>query len=135
MTNERSDNLQRIRPKIVSALVLDNTSIEERFQNTTLRPILKLQHELLVEIFKNYITKHKNVFLKLSIEQRTDYIKNTISKDVSLKHSITNIIIALFTIEEYKCYTKNSSALNKRIIAMAKERLLSHMQLFEKKDS
>ncbi len=135
MTNERSDNLQRIRPKIVSALVLDNTSIEERFQNTTLRPILKLQHELLVEIFKNYITTHKNVFLKLSIEQRTDYIKNTISKDVSLKHSITNIIIALFTIEEYKCYTKNSSALNKRIIAMAKERLLSHMQLFEKKDS
>ena len=39
-----------------------NKSIEEEFQNETLRPIIKLQHDLLIAFFKEYIsTKKKNI--------------------------------------------------------------------------
>lgn len=32
---------------------------EEKFQNQTLRPILKWQNELLLEVFRNYASKQK----------------------------------------------------------------------------
>ena len=36
-----------IRPQIPTALVNENMTLEEKFQNTTLRPVIKMQHDLL----------------------------------------------------------------------------------------
>ena len=60
--NNRTSDLLQIRPTISSALIFDTMSRDERFQNTTIRPVIKLQHDLLLEVFKNYVSKHKNVF-------------------------------------------------------------------------
>ena len=60
--SNRSTQLEQIRPVISSALVHDNMSSDERFQNNTLRPVIKLQSDLFIEVFKNYVSKHKNVF-------------------------------------------------------------------------
>ena len=56
--DSRSTNLKEIRPEIPQAKIHDNMSVEERFQNETLRPIIKLQNDLLIELFKNYVRKH-----------------------------------------------------------------------------
>ena len=52
--NSRDEALLAIRPTIPQAKISDNTSEEERFQNQTLRPILKLQHPIFIEIFKQF---------------------------------------------------------------------------------
>ena len=41
-------------------------TLEEAFQNHTLRPILKIQNDLLVQVFINYAIKQKSVFFTLS---------------------------------------------------------------------
>jgi ATP-dependent Clp protease ATP-binding subunit ClpA len=41
------------------------------------------------------------------------------------------MVIGLFTVEEYLAYIENSSALNKRMMQIVKERLISNVQLFE----
>ena len=110
----------------------DGMTTEERFQNLVLRPIIKLQSDLFIEVFKNYVTKHKNVFYDLSVEKRIDYIGNTIHKDMKFRNSLKGTVIGMFTVEEYKLYIQNSSALNKRMMNIVKERLLSSIQLFEK---
>ena len=51
--NDRPNDLKRIRPEVPKALVHDQMSDEERFQNATLRPIVKLQNPLLIEVFKS----------------------------------------------------------------------------------
>lgn len=130
--NERHFNLKSIRPDIASATINDNMSIDERFQNLVLRPVIKLQNDLLIEVFKNYITKHKSVFYGLSLEKRMLYIENTIQKDMKFRNSLKGMIIGQFTVEEYLLYIQNSSALNKRMMNIVKERLLSNIQLFEK---
>ncbi|MAT89483.1 MAG: glyoxalase [Flavobacteriaceae bacterium] len=127
----RDTVLLELRPEIPSALVFDNMSSEERFQNETLRPVAKLQNELLIEVFRNYVRKHKNVFYDLSIEKRLDYIENAIHKDMKFRNSLKGIIIGQFTIEEYTTYIENSSALNKRMMNIVKERLKSNVQLLE----
>ena len=127
----RDRSLLLLRPEIPSATVNPVMTSEETFQNQTLRPVAKLQNELLVEVFRNYIRKHKNVFYDLSIEKRLDYIENAIHKDMKFRNSLKGIIIGQFTVEEYKEYTQNSSALNKRMMNIVKERLKSHVQLLQ----
>ena len=123
--------LLNLRPEIPTATINPTMSDEEFFQNNTLRPIAKLQNDLLVEVFKHYIKKHKNVFMDLTIEKRLDYIENAIHKDMKFRNSLKGIIIGMFTIDEHRLYTQNSSSLNKRMMAIVKDRLKSNIQLFE----
>lgn len=129
--NSRQSNLKSIRPEFLSATINDDMSSDERFQNLVLRPAIKFQNDLLIAVFRNYITKHKSVFYNLSLEKRMDYIENAIQKDMKLRNSMKGMIIGLFTVEEYLIYIKNSSALNKRMMNIVKERLLSQIQLLE----
>ncbi|MBT8254651.1 MAG: glyoxalase [Flavobacteriaceae bacterium] len=130
--NERARKLKNIRPEFAASLINDNMSSDERFQNLVLRPIVKLQHELLMHVFRNYIVKHKKVFYELSLESRMDYIENAIHKNMKFRNSIKGMIIGMFTVEEYQIYIQNSSALNKRMMNIVKERLMSNIQLFDK---
>ena len=128
----REHDLKRIRPDFSTTSIHEYMSDDERFQNLVLRPIIKFQNDLLIIVFKNYIKKHKNVYLELSLEKRQDYIENAIHKNMKFRNSIKGMIIGQFTSEEYFIYSENSSALNKRMMNIVKERFLSQMQLFEK---
>ncbi|ADV51374.1 glyoxalase [Cellulophaga sp. E16_2] len=130
--NERSHSVTKIRPEIATARISDDMSVEEYFQNKTLRPVLKLQNPLLLDVFKNYIAKHKNTYYSLSLEKRAIYIENAVQKDIKFRNSLKGMIIGQFTVEEYHDYIQNSSALNKRMMNMVVERLKSQIQYFEK---
>jgi hypothetical protein len=107
------------------------TSDEELFQNQTLRPILKLQNDLYIEIFKYYIKKNKLPFGTFSIDKKLVYIEKTIFNDNKFRNLLIGITIGFLKIEEYILYSKNASALNKRIITMLIERLKSQVQLLD----
>jgi hypothetical protein len=128
----RTKNLLAVRPIIASAKIYDAMSSEELFQNKTLRPVVKMQHDLLIAVFNNYISKRKNVFYELSLEKQLSYIDNAIHKDTKFRNSVKGMIIGQFTVEEYTLYIQNSSALNKRIMTIVKERLINSVQLFVK---
>ncbi|MDT0690075.1 glyoxalase [Salegentibacter sp. F188] len=119
------------RPNIPSAKVTEQMSSDEIFQNRTLRPIAKLQDELLVAVFRNYIIKHKNAFYNLIPDERLKYIENAVQKDIKFRNSLKGIIIGQFTLKEYSEYIQNSSALNKRMMNLVKERLQANIQLLE----
>ncbi|WP_395043827.1 glyoxalase [Flavobacterium sp.] len=111
--------------------ITEQSSSEEKFQNRTLRPILKLQNDLFVAVFINYAVKQKNIFFTLSPEKKLGYIENTIQRDIKFRNSLKGMIIALFTINEYHEYIKNSSNLNKRMMNMLIERLKNNILLME----
>ena len=115
--------------------VTEQSSVEERFQNSTIRPILKLQNDLFIEVFKNYISKHKNDFYSYSTEKKLGFIENCIQKDIKFRNSLKGIVIGLFTIDEYQEYIRNSSNLNKRMMNMLIDRLKNQVLLFEKIES
>ncbi len=129
--NQRDQNLLRLRPEIPNARVSENMSRDEQFQNRTLRPVTKLQDELLVEVFRNYIHKHKNTFYGFNVEKKMQFIENAIQRDIKFRNSLKGIIIGQFTLDEYEIYIQNSSSLNKRMMNIVKERLVSNLQLLE----
>ncbi|SRX55889.1 glyoxalase [Aequorivita sp. CIP111184] len=123
----RDSILLSMRPEIPSAKITTNMSADECFQNKTLRPVVKLQKNLLLAAFRNYIAKHKNVFYDLNVEKKLDYIENAIQKDIKFRNSLKGIIIGHFTIDEFEIYIQNSSALNKRMMDIVKERLKDNL--------
>ena len=127
--NDRHNDLLRIRPEIKKHQTFDTMSDEERFQNATMRPILKLQHPLLMEVFINYANKHKGVFYELSIEKRMQYIETAVCKDQKFRNSLKGMLIGQFTVEEYQLYISNSSKLNKRMMNLVIARLQDQIQL------
>jgi hypothetical protein len=105
------------------------SSEEEVFQNATLRPILKLQNDLIVLVFQNYVNQIKLPFKGFTVEKKMSSIATIISKDNQLQNTLKGIVIGLFTTEEYQYYSKTISNSNKRIKAMLIERLQSQLQL------
>lgn len=128
----RNTNLKSIRPEVSPSLINDNMSSDERFQNLVLRPITMMQGELIIEVFRNYLTKHKNTFYNLTLDKRVAYIDNSINKDIKFRNSLKGMIIGLFTVDEYILYIENSSALNKRMMHIVKEHLQNNIQVFER---
>jgi hypothetical protein len=109
----------------------NQSSSEEIFQNKTLRPILKMQNDLFIQVFINYAVKQKNVFFSLTPEKKMVYIDNVIQRDIKFRNSLKGMIIALFTLDEYAEYIRISSNLNKRMMNMLVERLKSQLQVIE----
>ena len=110
--------------------VSSQSSSDETFQNEVLRPILKLQNDLFIASFKNFITKYKSDFYSQTTEQKLVAIENSIQKDIKYRNALKGMVIGLFTVDEYSIYIKNSSSLNKRMMTMLIERLKSQVQLF-----
>ena len=129
--NDRPNDLRRIRPEIKKTQQFATMGADERFQNETLRPILKLQNPLFIEVFHQYIEKRKGVFYDLGLEKKLAYIENTLIKDQKFRNSVKGMIIWHFTVAEYLQYSSNSSALNKRMMNMVIERLKDQVQLFD----
>lgn len=127
--NDRQNDILRIRPQIKKHQTFETMSAEERFQNTTLRPVLKLQNPILLASFVNYAIKHKGVFFDIPTEKQLSYIENAIHKDQKFRNALKGIVIGQFTMEEYTVYTQNSSKLNKRMMNLVITRLQDQLQL------
>jgi hypothetical protein len=128
---ETRDELLLAHKGTVIGIITKDSSPEEKFQNETLRPILKFQNDLFIEVFRNYAIKQKGVFFTLSPEKKMNYIENTIQRDIKFRNSLKGIVIGMFTVTEYKEYILNSSNLNKRMMNLLIERIKSQIQLFE----
>jgi hypothetical protein len=126
--DQRDTALLSLRGEILGDIHPQSTK-EEIFQNTTIRPVLKLQNDILIEAFLNYATKQKNYFYGLTTEKKLAYIENVIHKDIKFRNALKGMIIALFTIDEFKEYIQNSSNLNKRMMNLVIERLKDQVQL------
>ena len=124
----RNQELLSLRP--ILQLPLTETGVTEYFQNTTLRPILKYQHDLMVLLFKNYIKKRKNAYFKLSPLQKMDYIQQAVKMDVAFKNRLAGLIIGHFTNEEFLTFSENETELLRRLTDLIVQRLQSAIQDF-----
>jgi hypothetical protein len=128
--NQRDVFLKEFRGQTIGS-VTDQSSSDEVFQNEVLRPILKLQNDLFIASFRNYVSKNKIDFYTNTVEKKMAIMENAIQKDIKFRNALKGMIMGLFTTDEYDQYIKNSSSLNKRMMGMLVERLKSQVQLFE----
>ncbi len=130
MRDKKIIDLRPELPNVVLPIIYqyedNNPSLRiEVFQNLTLRPILKLQHDLLVAIFKHHVVVRKNAFYHLPEKSRSEYITNTLRTDLKFKSRLVGVIIGHFTLEEYTFFENNESELTRRMTDLLIQRLIS----------
>ena len=128
----RTQLIQSIRPDL--DLDSSQSTPAEQFQNQTLRPILKFQHELLVAAFRAYIDKRHGVFFQLSAKDRVEWIKHSVQKDQSLRNTLTGMVLGHFTLEEWATFHKNEAEHSRRLIQMLIQRLQSVVEAFKNQE-
>lgn len=106
----------------------ENTTAIEKFQNETLRPVLKLQNEVYLSVFENYAINLNSDFKTLSTEKKWKFIEQSIQNNVSLKNIFIGITIGMFTDEELEVYLLETKTYNKRILTMLIERLRNQIK-------
>ena len=108
---------------VLEDLIKDNMSALELFQNQTLRPVIKMQHDLLIASFNTYKAKRKIDFSSLTDQKKRNKTKAVFVKDINYKNLTLGFIIGAFSLEEFAYYSLNASELNKRIIQIVIQRV------------
>lgn len=98
---------------------------DEQFQNDTLRPIMKMQHDLLLAVFRMFLAKRKVKLEQLPAKQRFAKIKELLTRDNRLRGLLFGIAIGQFTGEEMDYYLANDGNVNRRITNLIVERMTS----------
>ncbi len=120
----RDSGLLQLRPTLDLAPAAHPT---EQFQNETLRPILKLQHDLLISICKQQFIKRKNVFFTLKPDQQRRYIQEQISRDRSFHQLLFGLVIGHFTATEFAFFVEHESEIRKRLTQLIIQRIQSQL--------
>ena len=120
-----SDLKKSIRPEIKTIVSTKGMSPEEKFQNEILRPIIKLQHDLLLAFFNDHLVRKKLDIKKLGPSEKSELVATIFANDNRFKTELRGLIIGHFTKEEYAVYREMPVEINKRIMGIVKERLLS----------
>ncbi|REC41310.1 MULTISPECIES: glyoxalase [Chryseobacterium] len=113
----------------LSLPTFENSSETELFQNNVLRPVLKLQNDIFIQIFKDYAVRKISDFTSLKNEQKINFTEQSLQKDIALKNTFIGITIGMLTPEEITVYLSDSKSFNKRIITMLSERIKSQIDV------
>ncbi|MEZ0607384.1 glyoxalase [Fibrella sp. WM1] len=131
-TQTRDETLVALRPAVATEPITSNPA--EAFQNDTLRPILKLQNELLLGLFRDYLTKRKQLglegrFAKLPRPEQEAYIDHSIRTDQKFKNLLVGVVIGQFTTGEWTAFRIDEAELTRRLVDLIVQRLCSQIDL------
>lgn len=100
----------------------------EKFQNEILRPILKMQNELLIAFFKENIAEKNLSFSKLEVTKQRELLKSMLQKDFHFRSLMIGLVCGHFSEDEVCFYFQHKTEMNKRIVSMLEERLFSQKE-------
>lgn len=123
----RKDQIVQLRPDIPNAEITKGITEIERFQNLSLRPVIKFQHEVILAIFSEYARKIHKDWGSLSNEKKENFIESVLKKNQQLKNQYIGVILGLMNLEEIKFYQNHSSEINRRITQIIKQRIQTNL--------
>ena len=121
--------MEKVRPQLPDTLTEGELKEEELFQNMVLRPVIKMQHDLLIMRVKSHFISKRVLFNVMDNKKRTEAIIQAFQSDHNLKKEIQGMIIGQLTVLEFQQYLKIERSLNKRIVQMVRNRMID--SLFE----
>lgn len=114
-----------LKPRPLLSLKKANSE-EEIFQNETLRPILKLQHDLIITLAQEFLKSRNITWEKVKEKDPFQWLNINIKRDIPFKNQLIGMVIGQFNKEELIEYLTFHKEMNKRIINMMTERIISH---------
>ena len=114
-----------LKPRPLLSLKKANSE-EEIFQNKILRPILKLQHDLIITLAQEFLKSRNITWEKVKEKDPFQWLNINIKRDIPFKNQLIGMVIGQFSKNELDEYLTFQKEMNKRIINMMTERIFSH---------
>ena len=114
-----------LKPRPLLSLKIANSK-EEIFQNEILRPILKLQHDLVITLAQEFLKSRNITWEKVKEKDPFQWLNTNIKRDIPIKNQLIGMVIGQFSKNELDEYLTFQKEMNKRIINMMTERIVSY---------
>ena len=119
--SSRSDAaLLALRP-VVATAPTDAPGSVGAFLHATLRPVLKLQNELLVAVMADFVRDH-HIALRPTDQQQQ--LTELLGRNTKLRYTVVGLITGQLTADEYAFYRQYRPELNRRLLELAQRRVL-----------
>jgi hypothetical protein len=114
----------KVRPILPAAILSGVMTPEEEFQNKVLRPIIKMQSDLLMAHISAQLKALKIDWDQLTALKKKDTLTALLTKDQLFKSELVGMVIGQLEIAEYQTYRAHPKELNKRITQMLLNRAI-----------
>ncbi|MBK7763729.1 MAG: glyoxalase [Bacteroidetes bacterium] len=118
------ENRNKIRPILPTEIVNGINSPAEAFQNSVLRPIIKMQSDLLMAHISAQLKTLKIDWIAFTPLKRKEALTSLLTKDQLFKSEIVGMVIGQLEVKEYTTYRANHKELGKRITQMVLNRAI-----------
>jgi hypothetical protein len=118
--------LLALRPAIAGQPAASPTpSTVADFQHQVLRPALKLQHDVLLVTVADFAADYRLPLAGAAPTEVQRLLTELLARNARLRATITGLVVGLFTTEELTFYRENRAELNRRLLDLAEQRVLS----------
>ncbi|MBO2010668.1 hypothetical protein [Hymenobacter negativus] len=115
-----NDALLNLRPTVPTETT-DADGSAGAFLHATLRPVLKLQNDLLLAVVADFVREHH---ITLRPTDQHHQLAELMSRNTKLRYTVVGLITGQFTTEEYAFYRQHRSECNRRLLELAQRRVL-----------
>ncbi|UYZ57826.1 hypothetical protein [Hymenobacter latericus] len=117
--------LAALRPTIDADLGPAPATSADDVLHRALRPILKLHNQRLLQLVADYARDYR---LPLGTAAPADcerLLDELLRRNARLQHTLTGMVTGLFTAPEYAFYRRHRPEINRRLLELARQRVLS----------
>ena len=123
----RDDRMRSIRPDL--SVDTSEQGPMERYQSRTLRPICKLQNDLILTLVARYLQKYNTGFAQMDRVDQEAKIRNLLREDRRLKRSLVGMISGHFTENEFAFYLEHQREVRRRLTELLTQRALDQLEV------
>ncbi|GAB5537820.1 MAG: hypothetical protein Rubg2KO_40690 [Rubricoccaceae bacterium] len=100
----------------------------EAFLHRTLRPVLKLQNPVLLQLVARDVARRVPDFSRFAVDDQRERLATRLRTDSRLKQGLVGVVYGAFTEAELAFALDHLAEIRRRTLALLTERVLSHVE-------
>ena len=97
------------------------------FQHQVLRPLLKFQHPVLLATVTDFAQEYRLPLATANATEAHRLLTELLSRNARLRATIVGVVTGLLTTEELTFYRQHRNELNRRLLDLAQQRVLTSL--------
>ncbi|QNH62732.1 hypothetical protein [Hymenobacter sediminicola] len=122
-TSRPDSALLALRPTLPQVQPASGDATPADFLHHTLRPVLKLQNDVLLAVVADFVRDHHIPLASASLTEQQRLVAELLTRNTKLRYTVVGVVIGLFTTPELAYYRQYRSELNRRLLELATRRV------------
>lgn len=115
--------LLALRPHLPDVLPASGLASAADFLHHTLRPLLKLQNDVLLATVADFVRDHHVPLATAAPTDQERLLAELLTRNVKLRYTVVGLVCGLFTTAELDFYRPRRPELNRRLLELATRRI------------